>query len=111
MPWKLKTACRYPGCPNLAEKNGYCNLHSYSQTRTDDKEQAFYRSRDWRETSALYRKLHPICNNCKKAPVAIVHHKVQLYELLRRGEDPCNAKWLEGLCWSCHERTKRQESK
>ena len=95
----------------MAVKNGYCEQHSYSQARTDSREQTFYRGRAWRETSALYRKLHPVCERCKEQPTEVVHHKVPLYELLRRGDDPCDARWLEGCCWSCHEKTKRAENR
>ena len=111
LPWALQTACRYPGCSALAVKNGYCAKHSYKKSRTDNKESKFYGSRAWRVASLNYRSLHPICERCGVNAVELVHHKVELYELLRRGEDPCEPRWLEGLCWSCHEKTKRGEGK
>lgn len=112
MPQKLLKPCRHPGCPKLVQ-SGYCEKHrtqyhkNYTKTRTDRKEQAFYFSKEWRLTSANYRVMHPICERCGERETRIVHHTTRLPELLEKGLNPCDERYLEGCCWSCHEKTKR----
>ncbi len=114
MPSRLHRPCRYPACGRLTtDKSGYCEAHrgkehkEYRQRRTDSKEQSFYGSQKWRQTSLDYRKAHPICEDCEEKPTRIVHHTPELPELLRRGLDPCDWRYLHGCCWGCHEKTKK----
>ena len=112
MPQRLAKPCRKSGCNQLTrDADGYCDKHKganhkqYNQQRYNAAEQQFYRTGRWKKTSAEYRAFHPKCK-CGM-PSVLVHHNPDVVELLRLGLDACDWKYLEALCWKCHELTKR----
>jgi 5-methylcytosine-specific restriction enzyme A len=102
MPQKLKRPCRQPGCPAVTHQ-GYCDRHrrqhhqQYRQSRTDKPEQAFYRSRAWREASEQYRRAHPMCEVCKTKLSALVHH----VKPIKAGGAPMDPSNWQAVCRSC----------
>ena len=50
MPRRLKTPCRWPGCPELVEVPGYCEKHKTKASREHDQRRgtAAERGYDWR---------------------------------------------------------------
>ena len=105
MPYKAKRPCKYPGCPNLTDRD-YCAEHisqvryEYEHYRRDPDTKKRYDSR-WRKIRALYVKAHPLCEECLKhgrtTPVEQVHHIVPLSD--GGTHDFSN---LMSLCKSCH---------
>ena len=105
MPYKAKRPCKYPGCPNLTDRD-YCAEHisqaryEYEHYRRDPETKKRYGSQ-WRKIRALYVKAHPLCEECLKhgrtTPVEQVHHIVPLSD--GGTHDFSN---LMSLCKSCH---------
>ena len=105
MPYKAKRPCKYPGCPNLTDRD-YCPEHisqarrEYNHYRRDPETQKRYGSQ-WRKIRALYVQTHPLCEECLKhgrtVPVQEVHHIVPLAD--GGTHDFSN---LMSLCKSCH---------
>ena len=105
MPYKAKRPCKYPGCPNLTDRD-YCAEHisqaryEYEHYRRDPETKKRYGSQ-WRKIRALYVKAHPLCEECLKhgrtIPVEQVHHIVPLSD--GGTHDLSN---LMSLCKSCH---------
>lgn len=105
MPYKAKRPCKYPGCPNLTDRD-YCAEHisqaryEYEHYRRDPETKKRYGSQ-WRKIRALYVKTHPLCEECLKngrtTPVQEVHHIIPLAD--GGTHDFSN---LMSLCKSCH---------
>ena len=105
MPHKAKRPCKYPGCPNLTDRD-YCAEHisqaryEYNHYRRDPETQKRYGSQ-WRKIRALYVKAHPLCEEClrhgRTTPVQEVHHIIPLAD--GGTHDFSN---LMSLCKSCH---------
>ena len=105
MPRKPKKPCRYPGCPNLTEKD-YCEEHKakanyqYNHYLRDPETNKRYGSK-WRKIRARYVSEHPLCEECLKhgryVPVEEVHHKIPLAEGGTHDDDN-----LMSLCKRCH---------
>ncbi|QGT99520.1 Phage holin [Candidatus Syntrophocurvum alkaliphilum] len=103
MPYKPKTPCRYPGCPELTT-NTYCKFH------TNDRPSAASRGYDsrWRKARKRFLKANPLCRYCEKegriTPATVVDHIVP-----HRGDE--KLFWDEGnwqpLCKRCHDRKTR----
>ena len=53
MPNKPRTTCNHPGCPMLADKNGYCDRHQGSVYQRDKSRQALYDHR-WSRASKAF---------------------------------------------------------
>lgn len=122
MPLKKLHKCNKLGCNNLT-RNRYCQEHEcleieekkaintrYNQTRTDDKEQAFYKTTGWKQArkAALGRDNY-LCQDCMKlgyvVPAQTVHHII-----------PIKVMWqlrliidnMICLCESCHQQRHRK---
>ena len=109
MPLKAPTPCRYPGCPAVVPRPGYCDAHSASMHRDYgrarrgfDAEVGFYQSRQWRSVRAAFLREHPLCGACGVAgrlvPAQVVDHVVPIKDGGARFE----AANLQSLCVSCH---------
>lgn len=77
---------------------------------------AFYNSWPWRKVSKAYRAVNPTCElYCKDrgvvGPADICDHKVQLQEVLAKGEDPYAWENLQSVCKRCHAIKSGKESK
>ncbi len=105
MPYKAKTPCKHPGCPNLTDK-GYCEEHIKEHNREYNNWHRGYKSSErydyrWRKIRARYVSSHPLCEMCLKegryVPVSEVHHIKPKSE---GGSD--DFENLMSLCHSCH---------
>ena len=122
MPLKKLHKCNKLGCNNLT-RNRYCKEHEYieleqkriinrryNQHRTDDKEQAFYKTTGWKQArkSALARDNY-LCQDCLKmgyvVPAQTVHHiiPIKIMWQLRLIIDN-----IICLCESCHQQRHRK---
>ena len=74
----------------------------YNQSRPFGHE--FYASNEWRKLRVMYRRAHPLCEECLKqgrtTPAALVDHIVEIEDGGAR-LDPEN---LQSLCFACHNR-------
>lgn len=121
MPLKKLHKCNKLGCNNLT-RNRFCKEHEYiereerkainrryNQTRTDDREQAFYKTTGWKQArkAALARDNY-LCQDCLKmgyiVPAATVHHiiPIKIMWQLRLIIDN-----MVCLCESCHQQRHR----
>lgn len=114
---KAKKPCLLPGCTNLVD-SGYCQLHKRYAIKNkketfkqlDDKKDPetikFYRSAKWTKTSRIYRNRHPLCERCIKNNIVqkaeLVHHTVDLKELLKEKLNPLSYRYLEAICENHH---------
>ena len=107
MPRKPLKPCRYPGCPNLCEKD-YCSEHaglmakSYNKyTRSNNHNKRY--GREWKRIRDRYANSHPLCEMCLKegryTPMTEVHHILPI----KQGGTNENSN-LMSLCHSCHEK-------
>lgn len=122
MPLKKLHKCNKLGCNNLT-RNRYCKEHEYieleqkriinrryNQHRTDDKEQAFYKTTGWKQARkvALARDNY-LCQDCLKmgyvVPAQTVHHiiPIKIMWQLRLIIDN-----MICLCESCHQQRHRK---
>lgn len=122
MPYKKQHVCNKLGCNNLT-RNRYCKEHEYieleqrmdmnrkyNKARTDNKEQAFYKTTGWKQARkvALARDNY-LCQDCLKmgyvVPAQTVHHII-----------PIKVMWqlrliidnMICLCESCHQERHRK---
>lgn len=122
MPLRKMHKCNKLGCNNLT-RNRYCQEHEYIEieqkriynkkyntTRTDNKEQAFYKTTGWKQArkAALARDNY-LCQDCMKlgyvVPAQTVHHII-----------PIKVMWqlrliidnMICLCESCHQERHRK---
>jgi len=68
MPYKPKTPCRHPGCPEKAEKGGYCEKHKKQIRKKYDNERGTSAQRGygarWQKARKIYLREHPLCVKC-----------------------------------------------
>ena len=113
MPYKAKSCCAHPGCPEPADGR-YCPKHAAmmreerNQRRDPALRQRF--DRHWHKLRDLYIAKHPLCEECEKAgrlvPATEVHHIVPFNN---GGTDA--DKNLQALCKSCHSRHTMEENR
>lgn len=110
---KAKTICTYYGCGAAIAKGPRCEAHPYrpmrevlDKTKTPES-RAFYSSGKWTKTSRDHRKRHPLCVNCKRngrvTAGTLVHHNPERQILIARGDSPYDDRYLETLCFNCHQ--------
>lgn len=107
VPFKPKTPCRHPGCPELTHER-FCPQHAkaederYRRFQRDPKINRRY-DKTWSKIRTRYLDAHPLCEDCLEAgrttPVAEVHHVVPLGH--GGSHDTSN---LRALCKPCHSR-------
>ena len=116
MPSRPRRGCRVEGCRNLAEPGkAYCTQHrrqqdvDYNRYHRDQELQAFYCSREWRETRKIQLERFPLCAECAKdgrvTPATIVDH----IKPIRDGGARLDLDNLQSLCWACHSRKSVEE--
>lgn len=112
--------CLKHGCNKLVA-SGYCVDHKptapdrSSFVALDEKktpeQKKFYSSSLWVKVSRLYRVAHPLCERCRNngkiVASVLVHHNPTREELVKRGLNPYNPRYLEALCLSCHQKELR----
>ena len=112
--------CGAPGCRELVRGDTYCATHQqayearraqavkrsskkYNDSRSESDK--FYGTARWRKLSLYFRKLHPLCANCKAegrvTPAQVVDH-IESYKL----RPDLATEWsnLRALCHACHNR-------
>lgn len=121
MPKRSAKKCNVISCSNLTY-DSYCSEHAeqkrkeshqeYKQRRTDEREQAFYKSGDWIKTRNHKRSINPLCEHCLKegkvTPMNDVDHVI-----------PVKVDWslrltlsnLQSLCRSCHVKKTKEENR
>lgn len=122
MAQKKLHECNKMGCNTLTRER-FCEQHKYietdekkaiarryNQTRTDDKEQSFYKGKGWKQARrlALARDEY-LCQDCKMidmlVPAVTVHHIIPIKE-------EWNLRLLIDnmvcLCESCHQQRHRK---
>jgi len=121
---KLSFKCQANFCNNYTTTR-YCAEHRKTYTllnnadafkrckESSSQAKAFYSSSRWRKTTALFRAYNPLCEECKKqgliVPVKLVHHVPGIDFLLDNGSNPCDFKYLQGLCHNCHQKELRKK--
>ena len=123
MPKKSAKKCSVIACSNLTYER-YCNEHDeqkrkesyqdYKKRRTDEREQAFYKSGEWVRLRNHKRSISPLCEHClvmnKVTPMVDVDHIVPI---------KANGGWslrltlsnLQSLCRSCHVKKTKEENR
>ena len=112
--------CASAGCAELLRGETYCPRHQaeYDSRRVDQAKKTnarynerrsesdkFYGTARWRKLSLYFRKLHPLCANCKAegrvTPAQVVDH-IEPYKL----RPDLATEWsnLRALCHACHNR-------
>ena len=109
MPYKPKTPCCYPGCPELT--NGrYCEKHKtmavqeYNRYGRDENSKRFYNSPAWRRLSRLQLKREPLCEECLKAERVTAAEIADHIKPIREGGARLDTENLQSLCRACHNR-------
>lgn len=113
MPQRAKSICRKIGCNELIGAPGYCDRHviegkpfRYQNSKKTVATKRFYSSGAWTKKSKQHRKNQPLCQECLRAGTVktgnLVHHSPELTELLLRGLNPLDSKYLDTLCSNCH---------
>lgn len=122
---KAAKMCKKTNCINAATESGYCLQHVQAQIAEEKNKfarlrthtPAFYHTAQWTAKSKLYRQEHPVCERCLKngsvRASKLVHHKIEVKEMLRLGLDPYDDNFLEALCHNCHQQdlAKKQSRK
>lgn len=108
MPKKAQTICNSIGCTKLTD-GGYCDEHKhdvdneYRKTRTDIREQKFYKSKEWKKLREHKRSINPLCEECllvgMATPMDVADHIIEIKDDWSRRLDLSN---LMSLCYECH---------
>lgn len=113
MPYKHKTPCRQPGCPNLCEPGKqYCPEHMKIHPEETRSASGRGYGRRWQKASKAFLASHPFCEECLKHGIytkaTVVDHVVPHRGDLKLFWDRNN--WC-ALCKKCHDRkTGREDS-
>lgn len=116
---RAKKLCLHNGCREvIAAGESYCGKHKaahprFSNLKTQNK--PFYNTYTWTVFSKRYRIEHPLCERCKAngfiTVSKLVHHKIEVQDLISQGLSPYNSKYLEALCHNCHQQDLAQKNK
>lgn len=111
MKIRAKKTCSHAGCRAIISGGeSFCDIHKklhprFSHLKTQNS--SFYNNKKWASTSKLYRMYHPICERCKAkgfiVPSKLVHHKIEVQDLIKNGLDPYDPTHFEALCHNCHQ--------
>lgn len=114
MPTKGGYPCRFPGCPAVLRKSGYCEKHEKKVKRDLDKNRPSSSQRGYGARWQRYRKWflarHPFCADCEErgemTEATVVDHVIP-----HRGDrklfwDKTNHR---ALCATCHNRKTMRE--
>ena len=109
MPWKPKSPCTYPGCPQLTD-GGRCAAHRRQQKREIDERRpsSSLRGYDakWQRARRFYLAEHPLCILCGRRATVVDHIRPH------RGDDELfwNEFNWQSLCKACHDtKTNRED--
>lgn len=69
MPIRAGVPCRYPGCPAVLPRSGYCQTHQREEYRQQDRQRLSSRERGydstWQRESRAYLAENPLCATCQ----------------------------------------------
>ena len=112
--------CAAAACPVLVRGVTYCDKHQHeyeerraAQVKTvhkaynskRDASDDFYKQSKWRKLSVYYRKIHPLCVECKRQGRVTPSRMVDHIEPYKTAPELAY-EWsnLRALCWPCHNR-------
>lgn len=114
--------CNHAGCREYVPFNEtYCKKHvpkrkiyhsdTYAERiKRDGKYIKFYKSKQWENTSRIYRLNHPLCEDCLEEEIIkkvdVVDHKIEIKDDWSKRLDRNN---LRSLCHFHHNRKTRRE--
>ena len=106
MPYRPKTPCRHPGCPELVEPGRlYCEKHLPLHPEVIRPAAKRGYNRRWQKARKSYLEAHPLCVQCAKqgkyVRATVVDHIVP-----HRGDQKLfwdQNNW-QPLCKSCHDK-------
>jgi 5-methylcytosine-specific restriction protein A len=110
MPFKLKTRCRFPGCPELVKGHPFCDQHRKHAYRRQDERRGTPAQRgydhDWKRVAEQRRELDAhLCQQCRQqdrfTPAKIVDHIIPLHV---RPEWRLELGNTQVICITCHQR-------
>lgn len=122
---KPKHYCRHAGCRKLIDYDEtYCDKHqsdkrkhvSIKELKASEPFYNLYHSTRWTRTSQLYRKEHPICEQClrdkkcNQTTIVRLGTSVDHIVALKDGGDPYDWNNLQTLCALHHNRKTKLEN-
>ena len=114
MPYKSKTPCCYPGCPETA-KGRYCEKHTKKEQKRQDEQRGTSSQRGygarWRKARKQYLQENPLCKRCeqkgKLVPATVVDH---ILPHLGDQDKFWDMENWQPLCKPCHDmKTARED--
>ena len=106
MPYRPKTPCHHPGCPELVEAGRlYCEKHLPLHPEVTRPAAKRGYNRRWQKARKSYLEAHPLCVQCAKqgkyVRATVVDHIIP-----HRGDQKLfwdQNNW-QSLCKSCHDK-------
>jgi 5-methylcytosine-specific restriction protein A len=106
MPYRPKTPCHHPGCPELVEAGRlYCEKHLLLHLEVTRPAAKRGYNRRWQKSRKSYLEAHPLCVQCAKqgkyVRATVVDHIIP-----HRGDQKLfwdQNNW-QALCKSCHDK-------
>lgn len=106
MPYRPKTPCHHPGCPELVEAGRlYCEKHLPLHLEVTRPAAKRGYNRRWQKVRKSYLEAHPLCVQCAKqgkyVRATVVDHIIP-----HRGDQKLfwdQNNW-QSLCKSCHDK-------
>ena len=106
MPYRPKTPCHHPGCPELVEADRlYCEKHLPLHPEVTRPAAKRGYNRRWQKARKSYLEAHPLCVQCAKqgkyVRATVVDHIIP-----HRGDQKLfwNQNNWQPLCKSCHDK-------
>jgi len=113
MPYKPKTPCRFPGCPEMATKDGYCDKHRREIKRRYDKDRPSAARRGynyrWQKIRKMFLAENPLCHDCLERGEVKAAEEVHHIKPLAEGGTHEFSN-LMSLCKECHSKRTMKES-
>lgn len=106
MPYKPKSPCKQPGCPNMAEPGKpYCAEHMKMHPEVVRPSSSRGYDSRWRKARKRFLAAHPLCEECMKNGIytkaTVVDHIIP-----HRGDPKLfweESNW-QALCKRCHDK-------